>query len=261
LKKLKDDVLRSRRADRRPPEPFGSWFELDVFFRISDKGFRVIPQYESAGYFIDMVIEGISGRLAVECDGDQWHGPEQYDSDMKRQRILERCGQKFWRIRGSEYYSNPDAAMSSLWSLLEDLEIYPLKNDVIVEESFRDAVQSENSKETIFESNSIQMIIEEGTKIGDNSSGSIRSDYLNAVLSVLPREGKMLRPDVIKAAAKLLRDQERIDFERLRENGEIWSKFKTAIHSGIRRGLVDGDNRYLWRIEKQSLGGIVGIDS
>jgi very-short-patch-repair endonuclease len=108
-----------------PPSPFDSWFEVDVFLRIVARGYRVIPQYPMNGYRIDLIVEGLKGRLAVECDGDQWHGPEQYERDTARQRDLERCGMQFWRVRGSAFYFNPDKTMESLWQLLEQMEIFP----------------------------------------------------------------------------------------------------------------------------------------
>jgi hypothetical protein len=42
----------------------------------------------------------VQGRLAVECDGDEWHGPDRYEQDMARQRDLERAGWQFVRFRG-----------------------------------------------------------------------------------------------------------------------------------------------------------------
>ncbi|MGC4377152.1 AAA domain-containing protein [Fictibacillus sp. Mic-4] len=103
-----------------------SQFEFDVFDRISSRGYRIIPQYEVAGYRIDFVIEGENGRLAVECDGDKWHGLDRYEEDMKRQRTLERLGWVFWRVRGSEFYFNPDRAMLPLWEKLKEMKIKPL---------------------------------------------------------------------------------------------------------------------------------------
>ena len=88
------------RSQRRPPAPFDSWFEVDVYVQIAARNFRVLPQFEIAGRRIDLVVEGMRGRLAVECDGDAWHGADQYGSDMARQRQLERAGLMFWRIRG-----------------------------------------------------------------------------------------------------------------------------------------------------------------
>jgi len=108
-----------------PPEPFDSWFEVDVYLQLHDRGFRVIPQYRAANYKIDLVVEGMKGRLAVECDGDEWHGPEEYEKDMARQRILERAKWVFWRIRGSAYYRDPTQALEPLWQKLDELNIKP----------------------------------------------------------------------------------------------------------------------------------------
>ena len=44
---------------------------------------------------------------------------------MERQTILERLGWKFIRIRGSEYYSNPDRTMERVVSELLKLGIEP----------------------------------------------------------------------------------------------------------------------------------------
>lgn len=123
--KLQRLASEMNRRDARPPDPFESWFEVDVFLQITNRGFRVIPQYEVAGKRIDLLIEGLRGRLAVECDGDEWHGLEEWDRDIDRQRMLERCGLQFWRVRGSTYYRDPQAAMEPLWQVLRDREIYP----------------------------------------------------------------------------------------------------------------------------------------
>ena len=123
-----EDLRRQASAGRRAgsqPQPFDSWFEVDVYLKLRDRGFRVAPQHEIAGYRIDLVVEGSQSRLAVECDGDQWHGAEQYEADMARQRQLERAGWTFWRVRGSEFYRDPDAALMELWRVLESHGIHP----------------------------------------------------------------------------------------------------------------------------------------
>lgn len=109
----------ANRHKQKAPRPFDSWFEVDLFLMIIARGYRVIPQYQVAGYRIDLVVEGTSARLAVEADGDEWHGAETYQQDVERQRALERCGWKFWRVRGSEFYRNPNAATDSLWEEIE----------------------------------------------------------------------------------------------------------------------------------------------
>jgi very-short-patch-repair endonuclease len=119
---------------RQMPDPsvqrFDSQFERDVFQLIADRGFHVRTQVcvgdpTNHRYRIDIVVEGIQGRLAVECDGDKWHGPERYDEDMARQRDLERAGWQFVRIRGGEFYRDRDGAMDALWRELNRLGIKP----------------------------------------------------------------------------------------------------------------------------------------
>jgi len=109
----------------RPPRPFDSWFEVQVFVEIARRGFRVIPQYEVGGYRIDLVVEGMAGKLAVECDGDRWHGPEQFDKDLSRQLELERAGFQFWRVRGSTFYRDPQRALEDLWKTLARAGVSP----------------------------------------------------------------------------------------------------------------------------------------
>jgi len=101
--------------------PFDSLFEQRVFNRIYERGYSVIPQFPAEGYIIDLVVVGSNGNLAIECDGDYWHGPEHYAKDLARQRELERCGWNFFRVRESAYYLDPAAALSGLWSQLEEL--------------------------------------------------------------------------------------------------------------------------------------------
>jgi Superfamily I DNA and RNA helicases and helicase subunits len=113
----------ARRNKDQPPKPFESWFELDVFLEIVARCFRVIPQFHFAEYRIDLVVEGIMGRLAVECDGDEFHGAERFEEDLTRQRILERCGWRFWRVRASSFYRDPTKALDSLWPELDRLGI------------------------------------------------------------------------------------------------------------------------------------------
>ena len=77
-------------------------------------------------YRIDLVIEGINAKLAVECDGEYWHGPDRYDYDMARQRQLERAGWKFVRIRESEFYIDREKAIQRIIEACEELGIKPL---------------------------------------------------------------------------------------------------------------------------------------
>jgi very-short-patch-repair endonuclease len=118
---------------------FDSQFARDVFEIIADRGFRVRTQVcvgdpTNHRYRIDLVVEGLQGRLAVECDGDRWHGPERYEVDLARQRDLERAGWQFIRIRGGDFYRDPGAATEPLWRALHQLGIRPGGIDDAAEE-------------------------------------------------------------------------------------------------------------------------------
>jgi very-short-patch-repair endonuclease len=118
--------LRNRwRSPGTQPEPYESWFEVDVACELLRRGYRLLPQYEFAGYRIDLVVEGYGNRLALECDGDAWHGAQQFEHDMHRQRQLERAGWNFVRVRASEFYANRARAIDRIVEACEELDILP----------------------------------------------------------------------------------------------------------------------------------------
>ncbi len=105
-------------------------FEREVFDILVERGYRVIPQVKAGAYRIDMVVEGEEDNsLAIECDGDRYHGPDQWDSDMRRQRILERAGWIFWRSFASTFVTRKAEVIADLLTKLETLNIYPISAD------------------------------------------------------------------------------------------------------------------------------------
>ncbi|KQW43297.1 MULTISPECIES: AAA domain-containing protein [unclassified Roseateles] len=104
-----------------------SGFEQEMFDELVKKGFRVEPQVKAGGYRIDFVVEGSEGRrLALECDGDQFHGPGQWQDDMARQRVLERAGWTFWRCFASSFVRRRKEVLDDLFQTLARLGIEPL---------------------------------------------------------------------------------------------------------------------------------------
>jgi very-short-patch-repair endonuclease len=103
--------------------PFDSLFEQRVYLALKARGFRVRPQCPAGRYRIDLVVEGGTRRLAVECDGDAYHGEDDAEADAARQRDLERVGWRFVRIRGSRFFRDPEAALEPLWRELARLGI------------------------------------------------------------------------------------------------------------------------------------------
>ncbi|MFC7531313.1 AAA domain-containing protein [Actinoplanes sp. GCM10030250] len=106
-------------------------FERDVLKLLVGRGYRPIPQFRIGGYRIDFVLNAPDGRrLAIECDGDAYHGPEQWESDMRRQSVLERVGNcVFVRIRGSVFAREPEVAMRPVWQRIAELEISTIDGD------------------------------------------------------------------------------------------------------------------------------------
>jgi very-short-patch-repair endonuclease len=102
-------------------------FERLVLQRLLDAGYREQTQWAVGAYRIDLVVEGKTRRLAVECDGERWHNtPEQLQRDLERQAILKRLGWIFVRIRGSVFFRDPDTAMAPVFAKLDHLGIEPL---------------------------------------------------------------------------------------------------------------------------------------
>lgn len=103
-----------------------SEFERQVVSRLVEAGFTVEPQWKVGAYRIDMVVGSKENRVAVECDGDRWHPLEKSAEDMARQALLERLGwRRFIRLRGSEYFRNPDEAIRRLIERLRALGVQP----------------------------------------------------------------------------------------------------------------------------------------
>ena len=107
-------------------------FEREMFDELTNLGYRVLPQVRAGDYRIDFVVEGHDGkRLAVECDGDRYHGPEKWMDDIHRQRLLERAGWKFWRCWGSSFARDKTACIKDLVDALEEQGIKAIGNEEV----------------------------------------------------------------------------------------------------------------------------------
>ena len=133
LEEERDRLERACRSTPRQrgaqPDPYESWFEVDVALELLRRKYQIHPQYEVAGKRIDIVVEGTENRLAIECDGEVWHGPEHYEKDMARQRQLERAGWTFVRVRESEFYADRNKALEKILMACKDLGIRPADYD------------------------------------------------------------------------------------------------------------------------------------
>ncbi|MGN1250376.1 MAG: AAA domain-containing protein [Candidatus Spyradocola sp.] len=104
----------------------GAPFEQAVAAALIGRGYHIVQQWAVGAYRLDMVAVCAGNTVAIECDGECWHGGDaKVRADMERQTILERLGWRFIRIRGSEYYRDPAKALERVAAELERCGIAP----------------------------------------------------------------------------------------------------------------------------------------
>lgn len=114
------------RRDQKIKEQSDSPFEIAVAKVLASRGYNFVQQWKVGAYRIDIVVRCGNKAIALECDGDRFHsGEEKIREDMERQTILERLGWRFIRLRGSEYYRNPEKAIQRVCDELAEYGIHP----------------------------------------------------------------------------------------------------------------------------------------
>jgi len=221
---LERRAVQDNRRVVNPLAPFDSWFEVDVALELLRKNFTVLAQYEVAGKQIDLVIEGGQARLAVECDGDNWHGADRYEADMQRQRQLERCGWEFFRVRESAFYSNKENALAGLWQALEDRGIFARARceNVTPEDHSEEDNFNEYDDDTAEDDEDYSSADSENDgspsvrQVGEIASVEIQNAILFA-LAKCPNQSctlQSLTSRVLKVVGVLTREKPRLEFER-----------------------------------------------
>lgn len=127
-----------------------SVFEEQVAKKLLSQGYHIVQQYPVGAYRLDIVVICENRKIVIECDGERYHtGEEKIKEDMQRQAILERIGWRFIRIRGSQFFKNPEATMNQVFEELESYKIYPesinINNEERTSELF-EKVKNESSK-------------------------------------------------------------------------------------------------------------------
>ena len=108
-------------ATRRAESPL----ERAVIERLVAAGYAVEPQVWVGAYRIDMVVSCGDNQVALECDGDRFHGLDEIPQDMARQAVLERAGWRFIRVRGTRFFRAPETTMVWVFDELARLGIEP----------------------------------------------------------------------------------------------------------------------------------------
>lgn len=112
-------------------------FEEEVCSALVARGYHIVQQWNVGAYKIDMVAVCENKKIAIECDGNQFHsGDIKIREDMERQTILERIGWRFIRIRGSEYYRDKEKTINRVINELKNNGIEPEQTFSTVEIDF-----------------------------------------------------------------------------------------------------------------------------
>lgn len=180
-------------------------FEETVAKSLIAAGYHVTQQWEVGAYRIDMVVQYKGNKVAVECDGEQYHsGEEKVRADMERQTILERLGWRFIRIRGSEYYRDPDAAMARV---INELNAYGILQESMVETV---ANASDSDLLSRVKIRAAQIIDEWHSE--DENSGEDWDDRKDILLPAIAPFPHALRPENKKSEAKIVPLKQEKDF-------------------------------------------------
>jgi very-short-patch-repair endonuclease len=94
-----------------------------VLRRILARGYARVRSQVRVGndnhhYRIDLVVDGPESRIAVECDGERWHGEERWHADRARQEVLERADilryrrAELWEPSSGKIHPRPGRATS-----------------------------------------------------------------------------------------------------------------------------------------------------
>ena len=153
---------------------FESNFERDIYYHLTSKGYILTPQFKIGNYRLDFVLTNDKNqKIAIECDGDTYHGIEELDNDLKRQSILERCGWKFVRIRASEYYYDREKSVGTLIELIE----HYLNGNSSISFDFNNHIFDNNFDSCVNED--ISLDIDEDADEEDNDDICSTNDNLN----------------------------------------------------------------------------------
>lgn len=135
-------------------------FEREMYDELTQRGYWVTPQVQVGQYRIDLVVEGHNdSRLAIECDGDRYHGIDKWADDMNRQRVLERAGWVFWRCFASVFFTRRLEILEELIATLSERGIDPIgaegaPQSVYVEHrDYVSKVACEETEEEVFTKN------------------------------------------------------------------------------------------------------------
>ena len=99
-----------------PSNEYDSKFEEEVAVALAERQIRVIPQFEAAGYLIDLVVQKNGITLGVECDGPSHFDKDgvRTERDLERHMRLTRAGWNLHRISYIDWEENKNEEINKV---------------------------------------------------------------------------------------------------------------------------------------------------
>ena len=211
-------------------------FEEIVGKSLVAAGYNITQQWEVGAYRIDMVVQYNGKKVAVECDGEQYHsGEEKVRADMERQTILERMGWRFIRIRGSEYYRDPEAIMIRI--------INELTNYGILHENMIEPIANTTSSELLSRVKIRAMQIMDEWHIGDEDTVEDEDDSKNKMLPETTASPHLLRPTSKKREEKHIAPKQTENFVQVSIDHHETSTLEKPLDALLKPGNLVSRSR------------------
>jgi very-short-patch-repair endonuclease len=110
-------------------------FEEAVSAALVDRGFKVDMQVGASRYRIDLAVRDPHDErhyvLGVECDGVTYHSSRTArDRDLLRQLVLQRMGWRIHRLWSTEWFHDPEKAISGILRSIEQAQASPAEKPV-----------------------------------------------------------------------------------------------------------------------------------
>lgn len=187
-------------------------FEIAVMQELEKRGYQCEPQLGVNGFFLDIAVRNPNRPgeflMGIECDGATYHSAKSArDRDRLRQDILEGLGWNIRRIWSTDWFKNPEAALSSIIKELEILkEKYP---KIEKESSFFDKIENVESSNNDQCNNVIQNdTLSSANIISENLAGEAKDELMKHLQLLAkriivekpdtPDNKRLLRPEMIK---------------------------------------------------------------
>jgi very-short-patch-repair endonuclease len=106
-------------------ERLTSPFEEIVYEAVTRRGYQLVPQVGSAGFYIDFAVVDArnSGRyvLGISCDGANYHHARSArDRDRLRETVLTGLGWQIYHVWSTDWFRNPEAELQRLVTAIEE---------------------------------------------------------------------------------------------------------------------------------------------